>query len=173
VKNIRLWRKLAKITTVPADAIREGARTYAKADGASIVFSMGITQHSHGTDNVRCLADLCLICGQVGRQGTGLGQHVDISQQEVLASQGRYAFARVNQGYVDSRASRAYPIGGMLFCKDGFVEIMPMFRKTWDGLLDLLGNPEWANKEEYEYEKLMKAFGYKERGNEKIKQEVV
>ncbi|MBW8035849.1 MAG: molybdopterin-dependent oxidoreductase, partial [Planctomycetes bacterium] len=61
-----------KITTVPADQIRDLARTYASASAASIIYSMGITQHSTGTDNVLSLANLAMITGNVGKECTGV-----------------------------------------------------------------------------------------------------
>ncbi len=60
------------ITGVAADDIRAAARTYAKADRASIVYSMGITQHVTGTDNVLALANLAMLTGNVGRASTGV-----------------------------------------------------------------------------------------------------
>ena len=62
----------AGITGVPADDIRAAARLYAKAGKASIVYSMGITQHSTGTDNVMSLANLAMLAGQIGRPSTGV-----------------------------------------------------------------------------------------------------
>src|SRR3972149_2604707 len=47
-------------------------RPYARAEAAIVFWGMGISQHVHGTDNARCLISLALICGQVGRPGTGL-----------------------------------------------------------------------------------------------------
>ncbi|PID65980.1 MAG: formate dehydrogenase subunit alpha [Gammaproteobacteria bacterium] len=64
--------KMAKICGVPAKTIREVARTYATAKNAMIYWGMGITQHSHGTDNARCIITLSLITGQIGRAGAGL-----------------------------------------------------------------------------------------------------
>ncbi len=61
-----------KITTVPAEQIREIARTYAGASAASIVYSMGITQHSTGTDNVLSLANLAMVTGNVGKECAGV-----------------------------------------------------------------------------------------------------
>jgi formate dehydrogenase major subunit len=52
--------------------IRKVARTFARAESAIIFWGMGVSQHTHGTDNARCLIALSLICGQVGRPGTGL-----------------------------------------------------------------------------------------------------
>ena len=61
-----------RITAVPADLIREAARLYARADTASIVYSMGITQHTTGTDNVLALANLAMLTGNVGKLGAGV-----------------------------------------------------------------------------------------------------
>jgi formate dehydrogenase alpha subunit len=64
--------RVSDITGVPADLIVEAARLYAKAECASIVYSMGITQHTTGVDNVRSLANLAMMTGQIGRPGTGV-----------------------------------------------------------------------------------------------------
>ena len=64
--------KAAEITGVPAEDIVEAARIYATADASSIVYSMGITQHTTGTDNVLSLANLAMITGNVGRKSTGV-----------------------------------------------------------------------------------------------------
>jgi formate dehydrogenase major subunit len=57
---------------IDAGVIRAVARKYAKANAAIIFWGMGVSQHTHGTDNARCLISLALMCGQVGRAGTGL-----------------------------------------------------------------------------------------------------
>ncbi|HLA21065.1 MAG TPA: molybdopterin-dependent oxidoreductase, partial [Pseudolabrys sp.] len=64
--------EMAPICGIPADTLREVARSYARAESAIIFWGMGVSQHTHGTDNARCLIALALICGQVGRPGTGL-----------------------------------------------------------------------------------------------------
>ena len=61
-----------KITGVPAPVIEKVARTYAKADRAGIFYTMGITQHTSGTDNVCSLANLAMITGNLGKSGAGL-----------------------------------------------------------------------------------------------------
>lgn len=63
---------VAPIAGISADMIREIARIYAGAKTASIVFAMGITQHVTGTKNVRALANLCMLTGQIGRESTGI-----------------------------------------------------------------------------------------------------
>ena len=57
---------------VAPDEIRDIARLYANAERAMIFWGMGVSQHTHGTDNVRCLISLALACGHVGKPGTGL-----------------------------------------------------------------------------------------------------
>ena len=57
---------------VPAALLRTVARTYAKARAALIFWGMGISQHTHGTDNVRGLVAMALLTGQIGRPGAGL-----------------------------------------------------------------------------------------------------
>jgi formate dehydrogenase major subunit len=64
--------EMEPICGLPADTIREVARAYARAESAIIFWGMGVSQHTHGTDNARCLIALALITGQVGRPGTGL-----------------------------------------------------------------------------------------------------
>ena len=64
--------KAEAISGIPADGLREAARTYAKADRAAIVYAMGITQHTTGHDNVRSLANLAMLTGNVGRESTGV-----------------------------------------------------------------------------------------------------
>ena len=64
--------EMAPICGIEADRIREVARTYAKAERGIIFWGMGISQHTHGTDNARCLIALSMITGHVGRPGTGL-----------------------------------------------------------------------------------------------------
>src|SRR5690348_15093782 len=64
--------EMASICGIPADRLRAVARSYARAESAIIFWGMGVSQHVHGTDNARCLIALALICGQIGRPGTGL-----------------------------------------------------------------------------------------------------
>ena len=63
---------VAPLCGIPAATLREVARAYATAPAAMIFWGMGVSQHTHGTDNVRALIALCMVCGQIGRPGTGL-----------------------------------------------------------------------------------------------------
>ena len=64
--------KAAEICGVDADDIREAARTFATAECAAIVYAMGITQHTTGTDNVVTLANLSMLTGNIGKPGAGV-----------------------------------------------------------------------------------------------------
>ncbi|KPK28377.1 MAG: formate dehydrogenase [Desulfobacterales bacterium SG8_35_2] len=61
-----------KITGVPAGDIEEAAKIYGAADKAAIFYTMGITQHTSGTDNVKALANLALMTGNLGKPSAGL-----------------------------------------------------------------------------------------------------
>jgi formate dehydrogenase major subunit len=71
--NVRRFspEAMAPVCGIDAVTMREVARlTHVRA--AMILWGMGISQHVHGTDNVRCLIALALMTGQIGRPGTGL-----------------------------------------------------------------------------------------------------
>jgi formate dehydrogenase alpha subunit len=58
-----------QITGIPAQEIIDAARLYANAERGSILYCMGITQHTTGTDNVKSLANLAMLCGNMGIEG--------------------------------------------------------------------------------------------------------
>jgi len=64
--------KAAEICGITPEEIIEVARMFATADKAMIVYSMGITQHTHGVDNVKSCANLAMLTGNVGKAGTGV-----------------------------------------------------------------------------------------------------
>ncbi len=61
-----------QISGVPAADLRRAARLYGQAKAAAIVYAMGITQHTVGTDNVKTMANLAMLCGNVGIEGGGV-----------------------------------------------------------------------------------------------------
>ena len=61
-----------KVTGVPRDTLIEAARLFATCKPATIIYAMGITQHSHGTDNVMAVANLAMLTGNIGRPSTGV-----------------------------------------------------------------------------------------------------
>jgi crotonobetainyl-CoA:carnitine CoA-transferase CaiB-like acyl-CoA transferase len=74
-----------------------------------------------------------------------IGQHIDVSREEALISLDRVdigAFA--NEGADTSKRRRRGMLGGMMPCKDGYVVIAAALQQQWEGLVKLMGSPEWA-----------------------------
>ncbi len=61
-----------KVTGVPARDIVDVARLYATTEKAGIYYTLGITEHTHGTDNVYCLANLVAMTGHLGKRSAGM-----------------------------------------------------------------------------------------------------
>ncbi len=74
MKNIEEYTPevASRITGVPADLIVKAARLYGSSDRAGIYYTMGITQHSHGTENVFSIANLALMTGNLGKENAGV-----------------------------------------------------------------------------------------------------
>jgi formate dehydrogenase alpha subunit len=64
--------RVEEISGIPADGLREAARMYAQNKPAAILYAMGITQHTTGTDNVKSCANLAMLTGNVGIPGGGV-----------------------------------------------------------------------------------------------------
>ncbi len=62
----------AGICEVSAEDIRKAARLYASAEKASIIYCMGITQHSTGVNNVMSISNLAMLCGNLGKESSGV-----------------------------------------------------------------------------------------------------
>jgi formate dehydrogenase major subunit len=63
---------VGEITGISVEDLRSAARMYATANRAAVLYAMGITQHTTGTDNVKSLANLAMLCGNVGIEGGGV-----------------------------------------------------------------------------------------------------
>ncbi|PZU91010.1 MAG: formate dehydrogenase [Chelatococcus sp.] len=66
------WEDIEARSGLSREAIEEAAHVYMKAERAIVVFGMGITQHRHGSRSVQQLANLCLLRGNIGKDGAGL-----------------------------------------------------------------------------------------------------
>ena len=64
--------RVVDITGVPREKLIQAARIYAINSPASILYTMGITQHTHGTDNVMAVANLAMLTGNIGKPGSGV-----------------------------------------------------------------------------------------------------
>ncbi|MBY5991026.1 formate dehydrogenase subunit alpha [Ferrimonas balearica] len=98
---------MAERCAVPAESIRAAARAYAQADRAMMFWAMGVTQHAHGTDNVRCLITLCMLTGQIGRPGTGLHPLRGQNNVQGASDAGLIPMCLPDYQRVDDKACRA------------------------------------------------------------------
>ena len=64
--------KVAEICHLDADKLIEAARLYATAKAAPIMYCLGVTEHSTGTEGVMALSNLAMVCGKLGRPGCGV-----------------------------------------------------------------------------------------------------
>ncbi|HOT95091.1 MAG TPA: formate dehydrogenase subunit alpha, partial [Methanoregulaceae archaeon] len=72
MKDTYSLENVAKITGVPAETIKAAADLYGRAKAANILYSMGITQHTVGVDNVKSVGNIQMLTGNLGRPGTGV-----------------------------------------------------------------------------------------------------
>lgn len=63
---------VAEICHIDSDKLVEAARMYASAKKAPIIYCLGVTEHSTGTEGVMCLSDMAVLCGKIGRSGCGV-----------------------------------------------------------------------------------------------------
>jgi crotonobetainyl-CoA:carnitine CoA-transferase CaiB-like acyl-CoA transferase len=103
-------------------------------------------------------AAVCTMSAVFARLATGLGQHIDLSQQEALASVGRQELAfYLCEGTPHTRQKGRKRRGGILYrCKDGYVCIWAgPFLKT---LVEMIGSPDWANTELFQNPTLLSQY---------------
>ncbi len=74
----------------------------------------------------------------------GGGQFVDVSTQDANLAVGAFAIQRLGDGSVEHRLSRSFRYGGVIECRDGFVELLTLEDRQWQSLIQLMGNPPWA-----------------------------
>ena len=87
---------------------------------------------------------LALLAGLRVSRRAGATEWIDISIQDAQLSLNYFTVARLVDGAVENRVNRAFRYGGVLACRDGFVEILTLEEKQWAGLVHMLGDPEWA-----------------------------
>jgi formate dehydrogenase alpha subunit len=111
--------RVEQISGIPADGLREAARIYATHRPSAIIYAMGITQHTTGTDNVKSCANLAMLCGNVGVAGGGVNPLR--GQNNVQGACDLGALANVYPGY----QAVVSP------------EVQEKFRKAWGSTSDL------------------------------------
>ena len=111
-------QRAAQITGIEADAITEVARVWGSARAGIIFWGMGISQHTTGTDNARCLIAMCAITGNVGKPGSGLhplrGQNNVQGASDVGLIPMFYPdYQRADSAEVRSRFEQAWGVSGL------------------------------------------------------------
>jgi len=86
--------------------------------------------------------------GALSALWAGEGQFVDVSVQDAGLAVGAFAIQRLGDGAVEHRATRAFRFGGVLACADGYVELLTLEDRQWQGLVQLMGAPCWAGDPE-------------------------
>jgi formate dehydrogenase alpha subunit len=108
-----------KISGIPADGLRQAARMYATHKPSAIIYAMGITQHTTGTDNVKSCANLAMLCGNVGVAGGGVNPLR--GQNNVQGACDVGALANVYSGYQSVTSP----------------EVQEKFKKAWGSTSEL------------------------------------
>ena len=108
----------AKICGVKAEDIVAAAKLYATANKGSIIYCMGVTQHTTGTNNVMNMANLAMLCGQIGRESTGVnplrGQNNVQGACDMGALPGTYTgYQPVIKPEVAEKFSKAWGVEGL------------------------------------------------------------
>jgi crotonobetainyl-CoA:carnitine CoA-transferase CaiB-like acyl-CoA transferase len=75
------------------------------------------------------------------------GQYVDVSVQDAVLAVGAFALQRLGDGSLEHRSTRRFRYGGVFEAQGGFVEILTLEDRQWNGLVELLGRPEWTQDE--------------------------
>jgi crotonobetainyl-CoA:carnitine CoA-transferase CaiB-like acyl-CoA transferase len=75
---------------------------------------------------------------------SGTGQSVDVSVQDANLAVGAFTVQRYGDGSLEHRLSRSFRYGGVIQCLDGYVELLTLEERQWQGLVDLMGQPQWA-----------------------------
>lgn len=82
--------------------------------------------------------------GALASVASGCGQVVDVAIQDAVVALTAFGIQRLGDGSVEHRGQRSFRYGGVLECADGFVELLTLEERQWRGLVELLGDPEWA-----------------------------
>ena len=85
------------------------------------------------------------------KMGGQAGQSVDCSIQEAQLAIGYLPIQRLEaEGFVETRFSRFFRVGGVMPAEDGFVELLTLEPRQWESLGEYLGSPEWAAPERFQ-----------------------
>lgn len=75
------------------------------------------------------------------------GQFIDVSVQDANVALSCFNIQRLGEGVLENRHGRSFQYGGVLECRDGYVQILTLEQHQWEGLVKLMGEPEWTREE--------------------------
>lgn len=79
-----------------------------------------------------------------GGKAGACGEAVDVSVQDATLAVGAFAIQRLGDGSLEHRLTRSFKYGGVLECADGYLQLLTLEDRQWQGLVELMGSPEWA-----------------------------
>ena len=97
-------------------------------------------------------AAVATVAALVGRLLDGQGRHIDVSKQESLINLNSADFClQPDRGISESRYGRhlSHYTGGLYRCRDGFWELLIPSQRHWEAMVQVMGNPPWAQDERY------------------------
>jgi len=158
--------KVSEITGISAADLEKTAEYYAKAERASILYTMGITQHTTGVDNVRSLANLAMLTGNLGKESTGINPLR--GQNNVQGACDMGGLPNVYTGYqavIDQAVRQKFEEawGGKLSDKIGLTatEMFPAVLNGKMKAIVILGeNPVVSDADSLHIEKALKALDF-------------
>ena len=89
-------------------------------------------------------AAVAALAGLRSSRTAGRTEWIDLSSQDAQLSLNHLVVSRYAEGSVERRGNRGFSYGGVLRCADGYVELLPIEQHHWDGLRQLMSDPEWA-----------------------------
>jgi formate dehydrogenase alpha subunit len=158
--------RVSAITGIPVSDLTAAARLYATEKPGSILYTMGITQHTTGTDNVKSLAALAMLCGNVGAEGGGVNPLR--GQNNVQGACDMGGLPNVFSGYqvvtdeaVRSKFAKAWNVG-KLPDKVGMTvtQMIPAAGQTIRALYIMGENPMLSDADVHHVEKSLKALDF-------------
>ncbi len=125
------------LTGVAGEKIRQAALLFGKARRAIVLYGMGITQHTTGTDNVKTLANLLMLTGNLGRKGTGFSPLRGQNNVQGACDMGALpvvypGYQRVDHSSVREKFEKAW---GRRLSETPGLTITEMFQAAYEGRL--------------------------------------
>lgn len=94
------------------------------------------------------MAALAAVSCLIARPAAG-PQSADVAIQDAAVAVAAFGLQRFGDGSVEHRTTRSFKYGGVIECADGYVELLTLEERQWQGLVALMGSPDWALDERY------------------------